>query len=89
MKLRELKDILDSMSDEELNEDMVYNSDNNYISGFVYDFKRSEKDLYHSGEDDPSTLVTRDYLINDLSYDEEDLEGFDLVIPKGSYYFEL
>lgn len=85
MKLKDLKKIIDKMSKEELEQPLIYNSDDLCISGKVSALKKARVDFYYTGEDDPSQLYTKKQLLEE-GYDKEDIESFDIEIPKNSYY---
>lgn len=88
MKLKDFKKILDKMSKEELEEELIYNSDEYCMSGRVKKFKKAVTNLYYTGEDDPAQLYTKTQLKAE-GWDDEELEGLDIEIPKGRYYIEL
>lgn len=88
IKLKDLKKILDKMNPEELENYLLYNSEEYSVSGKVSKFKKAKQNLYYTGEDDPAQLYTLKQLKED-GWDEEDIEGFDIEIPKGSYYIEF
>lgn len=86
MKLRQLKKILNKMSEEQLGQDLLIIACDRTISGFG-DVKKSKSNLYYDGEDDPSTLKTMAELKN--SYDSDELDGFELVAKRGSFFIEM
>lgn len=88
MKLKQLKKILDGLTPSELNKELLYNSDRNYISGAVLAFKKNRFNRYYTGEDDPCLLYTKSQLKSD-GYSEEDISEMDIEIKKGEYIIEL
>ncbi len=88
MTLKDLKNILDKMSDHELNQELIYNSADSYLSGPVTGLVKAEENLYYNSEDDPSPLYTKKQLL-DEGYDEEDIDGLEIEVPKGYYYISF
>lgn len=88
MTLRDFKKLLDLMTDKELNQVLVYNSESLSISGMVDSICRAKENLYNKGEDDPAPLYTKASLLQD-GYDEEDIDGMDVEIPRGQWYINF
>lgn len=88
MKLREFKEILNKLSDKELDVELIYNSEDYYMSGKVTALKKANSNFYYTGEDDPAPLYTKSQL-KENGYDNEDIEEFEIEIPKGSWYIEF
>lgn len=88
MKLKDLKRIINKMTPEQLEQKLLYNSENYSMSGPVTGIKRAKGNLYYTGEDDPAQLYTRKQLTED-GYDKQDIEGFEVEIPRGAYYIEF
>jgi hypothetical protein len=88
MKLRDFKKVLDKLSKEELNQELIYNSTEYSISGVVNKIRKASTNYYYTGEDDPSELYTKKQLIDD-GYTSEDIKELEIEIPKGSYYLEI
>ena len=88
MKLKDFKKVLDKMTKEELEQELIYNSEENSISGTVSKLVKAKQNLYYTGEDDPAQIYTLKEL-KDEGYDNEDIESFEIEIPKGNYYIEL
>ncbi|PQL95934.1 hypothetical protein [Apibacter adventoris] len=65
MKLKDLKKYLDNMSNEELDQELIYNSDNYCMYGKVINLKKAKENLCYAGEDDSAQSYTREQLIND------------------------
>ncbi len=84
MKLKELKKLLDKMSKEQLETDLLYISDYRCISGEVLKVKKATANLYYTGEDDPAKLYTRKQLKEDLEMEIEEIEECEIEIPKGA-----
>ncbi|MFL9843864.1 hypothetical protein [Flavobacterium rhizosphaerae] len=87
MKLRDLKNWLNDLSEEELEKNLHYNSLDYGISGPVNEFTRTDDNLYYVG-DDPVLLHTDKQLIQ-RGYTKKQIDQLDVEIPKGCYYIEL
>ena len=88
MKLKKLKKLLNSLTDEQLEQELFYKSDEYSISGVVGKIEREKTDLYFTGEDDPASL----YTIQDLKrqgFNKEEIEEFEIEIPKGSFVINI
>lgn len=87
MKLKELKNWLDGLSENELEKELYYNSLDYGISGKVTELTRSDENQYYVG-DDPALLHTS----NDLAkrgYSKKQINEMDIEVPAGCYYIEL
>lgn len=84
MKLKHVKKLLDSLSKEELEQDLIYSSDEYSISGVVHEISKAKHDLYYNGDDDPSSLYTKNQLKNELGLDKYEINSCIIEIPKGS-----
>lgn len=87
MKLRDLKEWVNNLSDEELEKDLLYNSTDYGISGTVGEINKNDKNLYYVG-DDPTLLHTKEEL-KKRGFTEKQIAQFDVEVPGGCYYFEL
>jgi hypothetical protein len=87
MKLKALKRILDKMSENELNQNLLYLSDSLSISGVVVKVGKAKANLYYTGEDDPAELKTMKQLREE--YDKEEIENFAIEIPKGAFVIKF
>jgi hypothetical protein len=87
MKLKDLKGWLDTLSDEELEKELLYNSMDYGISGPVTEINRTDDNLYYVG-DEPVLLHTKKEL-KQRGYTDKQISAFDIEIPRGSYYIEL
>ena len=87
MTLGELKQHLEGLSPIALEQKAVYNSTTYFVSGLIDAFVEAQEDLYYTG-DDGSPLYTEKQL-KERGYDDEDIEGFDIEIPRGGYYLEF
>jgi len=87
LKLKDLKKALDKMTKEQLEQGIVYSSDNLCQSGTVTGFGRAKANLYYTGEDDPAELYTMKQLKE--QYDKEEIEGFDIEIAKGDFVIKF
>lgn len=88
LKLKDLLKALCKMSKKELEQPLLYNSDNLSLSGEILSIGKSRANLYYTGEDDPATLYTLKELKED-GYDKEDIESFNIEIPKGSFVIKF
>lgn len=88
MKLKDLKKWVNSLTDEQLEQDLLYYSEEYSISGEVNKIEKAKQNLYWTGDNDPSELYTLKQL-KDEGYDKEDIEGFEIEIPKGSFYIKI
>lgn len=87
MKLKDLKNWVNKLSDDELEKELLYNSMDYGISGNVTEINKSDDDLYYVG-DEPVLLHTRDDL-KKRGFSENQISEFDIEIPQGCYYIEL
>lgn len=88
MKLKDLKKWVNNLTDEQLEQHLLYNSKEYSISGKVHKVEKAKQNLYYKGDDDPAQLYTLKQLKDD-GYDKEDIEGFVIEIPKGSFYIKI
>lgn len=88
MKLKDFKKILDKMSKDELEQELIYNSEEYSMSGTVQSLKKAKQNFYYTGEDDPAQLYTLKQLKED-GYDKEDIAEFEIEVPKGRFYIEF
>lgn len=88
MKLSELKQKLDRMSKDELKQDLLFMSKEYSISGVVKSAVKSNANLFNAYEDDPCPLYTRKQL-KENGHDKEEIESFDIEIPKGAFVINL
>ena len=87
MKLRDLKDWVNKLSEEELEKNLLYNSMDYGISGSVNEINRNDKNLYYVG-DEPALLHTKEEL-KQRGYTDKQIDLFDIEVPGGCYYIEL
>ena len=86
MQLKELKEILNSMSVEQLKQELiVIDCSEAAIVGYV-EAEFATEDLYYIG-DDPSEL----YVLSELKdqYEQEEIDGMEIIVNKGDLIFEL
>ena len=88
MKLKDFKKWVNSLNEEQLDQYLLYNSEEYSISGKVLKIEKAKQNLYYTGEDDPATLYTLKQL-KEWGYDKEDIKGFEIEIPKGSFYIKI
>ena len=86
MQLKELKEILNSMSVEQLNKELIVIDCSEAIVGYA-EAEFATEDLYYTGEDDPSELLTLSELQD--QYEQEDIDGMEIIINKGDLFIEL
>lgn len=88
LKLKDLKKALDKMTKEELNQTVVYSSENLCLSGTVTGIGKAKATLYNKFDDDPAELYTMKQL-KENGYDKEDIEGFAIEINKGDFVIKF
>lgn len=88
MKLKDFKKILDKLTPEQLEKELIYNSEEFSISGVVKSLKKAKSDLYYTCQDDPAKLYTKNQLFEN-GFDKEDIERFDIEVKKGDFFIEL
>lgn len=88
MKLKDLKKWVNNLTNEQLEQHLLYNSEEYSISGKVHKIEKAKQNLYYTGDDDPAELYTLKQLKDD-GYEKEDIEGFEIEIPKGSFYIKI
>ncbi|MFP9117555.1 hypothetical protein ACLI08_07195 [Flavobacterium sp. RNTU_13] len=87
MKLRDLKNWLNQLNEEELEKELYYNSLDYGISGQVNEITKSDDNLYYVG-DDPVLLHTPDDL-KKRGFSKKQIDEMDVEVPAGCYYIEL
>lgn len=87
MKLRDLKEWVNKLSEDELDKDLMYNSMDYGISGNVNEITKSDDNLYFVG-DDPALLHTKQDLLK-RGFSEGQIKKLEIEIPEGCYYIEL
>ncbi len=85
--LSELKDILDKLTPDQLEQPAYFVDQENGTSGVVLSFIKAKTKLYFVEQGDP--LYTKKEIIEDLGYAEEEMDEFEEVIPKEAYYLSL
>lgn len=88
MKLKDLKKWVNTLTKEQLEQELLYNSEEYSISGVVNKIEKAKSNLYYTGDDDPSILYTMKQLKED-GYEKEDIEEFEIEIPRGSFYIKI
>jgi hypothetical protein len=88
MKLRELKKFVNSLTEDQLDKPVIYNSKRYSLSGVIEMIKKAPGNLYNTGEDDPAELYTRKQL-KEHGYDNEEIEEMDIEIQKGDIVIEF
>lgn len=88
MKLKDFKKWVNSLTDEQLEQYLLYNSEEYSISGKVLKIKKAKQNLYYTGDDDPAELYTKKQLLEE-GWDKDDIEDLEIEIPKGAFYIEI
>lgn len=88
MKLKDLKEWINSIPEEDLEKDIFYYSQMFNMSGQVNKITKIKENLYYTGEDDPVELYTVDELY-ERGWEEEDIFHTIIEIPKDSYALEI
>ena len=85
MQLKELKEILNSMSAEQLKKELIVIDCSEAIVGYA-EAEFATEDLYYIG-DDPSEL----YVLSELKdqYEQEEIDDMEIIVNKGDLIFEL
>lgn len=86
MKLKQLKRMLEKMSKEELEKDLVIVANDRYLSG-IGEAKKSREKLFYDGSDDPCQLKNLTEMKEE--YDNEEIEGMEVVVNRGEFFIEL
>lgn len=89
MKLRAIKEFLDKLSDEQLEEDAVYMSHEHSLSGTFNRLKIAQEDLYLWDEDHPASLYTIEQLRDVFDVTDDELEELTIEIYEGDVVFEF
>lgn len=87
MKLKDLKNWLESLPAQELERDLLYNSMDYGISGSVTEISKTDENLYYVG-DDPVLLHTEQEL-KQRGFTKTQIQQLEIEIPEGCYYIEL
>lgn len=86
MKLKDIKRILNKLTPEQLEQELLYNSNDLSVSGIAR-LTRAKCNLYNTYDDDPCRLKTIKELKTE--YDNEEIEEFDIEIPKNAFVIEF
>lgn len=87
MKLKDLKKIVNKLTKEQLEQELLYNSKTHSISGVVEKVVKQKQNLYYDGSDDPATLYTLKELKE--NYDKDEVEEFTVEIQKGAIVIQF
>lgn len=87
MKLKDLKNWLESLPAQELERDLLYNSMDYGISGKITEISKTDENLYYVG-DDPVLLHTEQEL-KQRGFSDTQIKQLEVEIPQGCYYIEL
>jgi len=88
MKLKQLKKILEGLTPDQLNQDLLYNSKTHSVSGVVTGLRKAKANLYVYYDDDPSPLYTKSQL-KEQGLDTDEIEECSIEIPKGNFYLSF
>lgn len=88
MKLKDLKEWINSIPEEDLEKDIFYYSQRFNMSGQVNKITKIKENLYYTGEDDPVELYTSNELL-EKGWTEEEIFHATIEIPKDSYALEI
>lgn len=87
--LGDLKKLLNSLTEQELKNELFVNRDDIGVSGVVHRIRRAAADLMYDFSDDPVPLRSRSALKKEYSFDKQELAGMAVAIPKGGIYLEF
>jgi len=87
MKLKDLRSILNKLTKEQLDQELIAISDDKTQSCCA-SLEKSKTHLIYDGNDDPSELRSRKELIED-GYSKEEIEEMEIAIKKGEFYIEV
>lgn len=87
MKLKDLKIWLSTLSEQELEKELLYNSLEYGISGSVSEINKSDENLYYIG--DQPVLLHSEEELKQRGYSDKQISHLDIEIPKDCYYIEL
>jgi hypothetical protein len=87
MKLKDLKTWLNSLPEQELEKELLYNSMDYGISGSVGEITHTEENLYYVG--DQPVLLHNSHDLRKRGFSEKQIDEMDVEIPQGCYYIEL
>lgn len=88
MKIRDLKKWVNELNEKQLDQELLYNSDDLSISGVVASIEKATENLYFNGEDDPSPLYTKKQL-REMGVDSEEIAEQEIEIAKGDFYIKF
>ncbi|MES2485240.1 MAG: hypothetical protein V4581_04735 [Bacteroidota bacterium] len=87
MKLKDLKAWLDSLPEQELEKDLLYNSMDYGISGPIAEISHTDENLYYVG--DQPVMLNDSADLKKRGFSDEQIAALEVEIPKGCYYIEL
>ena len=70
MKLKDLKEILNNLTEEQLEGNLIVNGQ--YASGVIQEVKSSETNLYYLNDDDPAELLNESEMKKRVEEEGED-----------------
>lgn len=89
MKAKELLKKLQKLSKKELEQEVIYRSDEYSLTGVIQKAGKSRATYYTTGEDDPAPIYTKRQLIEDEGYERSEIGELDVEIPKGAFVIEI
>lgn len=87
MRIRELKEVINKLSEKQLEKNLIVVAHEKTFS-CLGNVIVSSDDLIFTGEDDPCELVTKQSLIEE-GYEDDEIEEFDVIIKEGQLYVEI
>ena len=88
MKLKDLKNWINSLPEEELDSNLMYYGQDYDISGSVETITKQEVNLYSNNEDDPDLLLSETELIIE-GWIKEDIDLLTVMIAKNDYIINI
>lgn len=86
MKLKDLKMLLDSLTEDELEHRLIYLSDTK--SGVISEIKRLGQNLYDEGSEYDDPMSEEWDLLAD-GYTQEEIDNLEPIFNKNDYYIDL
>lgn len=88
MNWKQIKEKVSKMTKDELEQDVIFSSEEYSISGVVKNICKASFDLLYDGEDHPSKLISASEAKRN-GMDAEEIEMLSVEIPKGTFYIKL
>ncbi len=87
MKLKDLKDWVNNLPEEELKKQILFNSVEYGLSGTVTEINKNDEDLFYV-DDEPAILFTKGELLK-RGFTEKQIKNMVVEVPAGCYFVEL